>query len=92
MNVLNFLGFPLVITMNPVDVVATRLYNQKVVDGKGVLYSGSHSVCLSYHPPFILMFINETILILLRFSVLYIFCQMPNQYEFFADLICITPN
>jgi len=33
-------SFPLVIAMNPVDVVATRLYNQKVVDGKGVLYSG----------------------------------------------------
>lgn len=38
-----FLGFPLVITMNPVDVVATRLYNQKVVNGKGVLYSGIYS-------------------------------------------------
>jgi len=33
-------SFPLVITMNPFDVMATRLYNQKVVNGKGVYYTG----------------------------------------------------
>lgn len=33
-------SIPLVITMNPVDVMVTRLYNQKVVNGKGVLYCG----------------------------------------------------
>jgi len=33
-------GVGLVIAMNPFDVVATRLYNQKVESGKGALYSG----------------------------------------------------
>ena len=26
--------------MNPIDVVSTRIYSQKVVNGKGKLYSG----------------------------------------------------
>jgi hypothetical protein len=34
-------GVGLVIAMNPFDVVATRLYNQKVEAGKGTLYKGS---------------------------------------------------
>jgi len=34
-------GVGLVIAMNPFDVVATRLYNQKVESGKGALYSGT---------------------------------------------------
>ncbi|ELR17603.1 solute carrier family protein [Acanthamoeba castellanii str. Neff] len=33
-------GVGLVVAMNPFDVVATRLYNQKVEGGKGALYRG----------------------------------------------------
>lgn len=33
-------GFPVAVAMNPVDCVATRLYNQPVVNGKGTLYTG----------------------------------------------------
>eukprot|EP01126_Amoeba_proteus_P036284 TRINITY_DN3693_c0_g1_i11.p1 TRINITY_DN3693_c0_g1~~TRINITY_DN3693_c0_g1_i11.p1 ORF type:complete len:154 (+),score=32.25 TRINITY_DN3693_c0_g1_i11:619-1080(+) len=33
-------SIPLSIAMNPVDCVATRLYNQNVIDGKGALYKG----------------------------------------------------
>ncbi|OQR99546.1 cobyrinic acid -diamide synthase [Thraustotheca clavata] len=33
-------GLAVTTAMNPFDVVSTRLYSQKVVDGKGVLYSG----------------------------------------------------
>ena len=33
-------GLAVVTVMNPFDVMATRLYNQKVVDGKGALYTG----------------------------------------------------
>ncbi|CAK4072265.1 unnamed protein product [Aphanomyces euteiches] len=33
-------GVAVTTAMNPFDVVSTRLYSQKVVDGKGVLYSG----------------------------------------------------
>jgi solute carrier family 25 protein 34/35 len=33
-------GLAVTTAMNPLDVVSTRLYSQKVVDGKGVLYSG----------------------------------------------------
>eukprot|EP01129_Flabellula_baltica_P009680 TRINITY_DN3994_c0_g1_i1.p2 TRINITY_DN3994_c0_g1~~TRINITY_DN3994_c0_g1_i1.p2 ORF type:complete len:129 (-),score=24.28 TRINITY_DN3994_c0_g1_i1:108-494(-) len=35
-----FSGVMLVIAMNPVDVISTRLYNQPVENGKGVLYNG----------------------------------------------------
>jgi solute carrier family 25 protein 34/35 len=34
-------GVGLVVAMNPFDVVATRLYNQKVEGGKGALYRGT---------------------------------------------------
>lgn len=33
-------GVAVVTIMNPFDVMATRLYNQKVVNGRGALYSG----------------------------------------------------
>lgn len=33
-------GLAVVTVMNPFDVMATRLYNQKIVDGKGALYTG----------------------------------------------------
>ncbi|EQC40847.1 hypothetical protein SDRG_01914 [Saprolegnia diclina VS20] len=33
-------GLAVTTAMNPFDVVSTRLYSQKVVDGKGVLYDG----------------------------------------------------
>lgn len=33
-------GFFVTVSMNPFDLVATRLYNQQVLNGKGVLYSG----------------------------------------------------
>ncbi|KAI9908021.1 hypothetical protein PsorP6_016498 [Peronosclerospora sorghi] len=33
-------GFVVTTAMNPLDVVSTRLYSQKVVNGKGKLYSG----------------------------------------------------
>eukprot|EP01127_Copromyxa_protea_P004768 TRINITY_DN14594_c0_g1_i1.p1 TRINITY_DN14594_c0_g1~~TRINITY_DN14594_c0_g1_i1.p1 ORF type:complete len:319 (+),score=34.95 TRINITY_DN14594_c0_g1_i1:34-990(+) len=33
-------SFPVAVAMNPVDCVATRLYNQPVVNGKGTLYTG----------------------------------------------------
>jgi solute carrier family 25 protein 34/35 len=33
-------GLVVTTAMNPMDVVSTRLYSQKVVNGKGVLYSG----------------------------------------------------
>lgn len=33
-------GFAVTTAMNPFDVVSTRLYSQRVVDGKGELYSG----------------------------------------------------
>ncbi|GLE10763.1 hypothetical protein PINS_up023003 [Pythium insidiosum] len=34
-------GFAVATAMNPMDVVSTRLYSQKVVNGKGELYSGA---------------------------------------------------
>ena len=33
-------GIFVTVCMNPFDVMTTRLYNQKVVDGKGTIYSG----------------------------------------------------
>jgi len=33
-------GLMITTFMNPFDVVSTRLYSQKVVNGKGVLYDG----------------------------------------------------
>jgi solute carrier family 25 protein 34/35 len=33
-------GFPVAVAMNPVDCVATRLYNQPVLNGRGTLYTG----------------------------------------------------
>lgn len=33
-------GLVVTTAMNPMDVVSTRLYSQKVVNGKGVLYTG----------------------------------------------------
>lgn len=34
-------GMAVTLAMNPFDVVATRLYNQRIADGKGTLYSGA---------------------------------------------------
>eukprot|EP01098_Paradermamoeba_levis_P003239 TRINITY_DN1497_c0_g1_i1.p1 TRINITY_DN1497_c0_g1~~TRINITY_DN1497_c0_g1_i1.p1 ORF type:complete len:329 (-),score=54.88 TRINITY_DN1497_c0_g1_i1:122-1108(-) len=39
-------GGAVVIAMNPFDVVATRMYNQKVEAGKGVLYSNVLDCCI----------------------------------------------
>lgn len=33
-------GLVVTTAMNPMDVVSTRIYSQKVVNGKGKLYSG----------------------------------------------------
>jgi solute carrier family 25 protein 34/35 len=39
-------GYFVTVAMNPFDVVATRLYNQQVINGKGVLYKGTFD-CLT---------------------------------------------